>query len=91
MTTQNNCPRCGRTLTKEILAHKKALRSKNTSEGLRRAKANGDPVGRPRKYDYTKIQTLIEDGMSIGRISKKLGCSKGSVEHVKRKLNDHSK
>jgi DNA invertase Pin-like site-specific DNA recombinase len=48
--------------------------------GLRRAKADGRKLGRPRcQVDLDRLSQLREQGLSLGKIAKALGVSKATV------------
>ena len=50
--------------------------------GLRRAIANGRPVGRPRVTSDDSVLNLRREGQSIRKIAAHLGISRGAVERV---------
>lgn len=47
--------------------------------GVANARRNGQPWGRPKKFDWNEIKRLRVQGLSIGNIAKIVGASKTAV------------
>lgn len=80
------CPNCKRPYSRGWLKDMRKRQSENIKSALARAKANGDPVGRPRAILYDDVYKLRESGLSIAATARTLGCSIGSVQHALRKI-----
>lgn len=79
------CGQCKRPFTKSQIAERRRLKSERVKEALAMAKSLGEPVGRPRVADYDLIRKKREEGMSLGKIMKELGVTRGSVQNALRK------
>lgn len=60
---------------------RRLIRRDRIHHGMRRAKAAGTPIGRPKKSDDDMIRALRAQGHSFQRISEELGISIGAIQY----------
>lgn len=76
------CPFCTEPLKAEFLERRSKIRGLKISRALTQNKLLGEPVGRPRMYDYDAIRKLRKEGLSYREICQKLNVSFGSVQRA---------
>ncbi len=80
-----SCPYCYREITPEIEAEKAKRKADNARSSIQKARANGTPIGRPKKVNDTivaKLRGTIHRGkrLSIRQIAKEHGVSSAAIQ-----------
>lgn len=77
---RENCKLCGRKITRAILARRRAAKVRNAHASRRKAKANGNKMGRRKQRDDFKIKYLRRCGLTIREIAQSVGFSTTAVQ-----------
>jgi DNA invertase Pin-like site-specific DNA recombinase len=67
---------------------RRIVQGERIHHALAKSRAEGQPVGRPRRADYDKILELRKGGHSLQRIAEELGISRGAVQNCLRRMPD---
>lgn len=75
------------TILAGISEFERDLISERTKLKLAYLKDKGVKLGRPQKVDYDEVIELRQQGLSLGKIAKKIGCDRSTVSKVLKKYN----